>query len=69
MLQEAVKEKGKHYTAQKKWILLFLTVLDPLSPLPPPVLLEKLILQFESQICLLHNITCYLISCQTMNSK
>lgn len=62
--QEAVKEKGKHYTA-----LLLHIILDPLSPLPPPPLTEKLVIPFELQIYLLHSITCYIISYQTMKNK
>lgn len=64
MPQEAVKEKGKHYTA-----LLLHIFLDPLSPLPPPPLTEKLVIPFELQIYLLHIITCYIISYQTIKNK
>lgn len=69
MLQKAVKEKEKHYTAQKKWALLFLIFLDPFKPFDPQPLTEILICKFELQISLLCSITYCTIACQTMKNK
>lgn len=53
---------------KRKMDPLFYSFLDPLSPLTLR-LSQKLMHQFELQICLLCSISCYVLFCQTVKNK